>query len=146
MRKSEDEKTALYRTRAAGIQKLLAKLPTLTLGGTAYTPAALAALYTGWLAKAEDAAGAHARWISTVKQRDANEEALLPVDAAFKRFLLAYYGPKSATLVSYGVAAPKVGKKTVVVKAAAAVKAKATRAARGTMGKKQQKEATKAKA
>jgi hypothetical protein len=146
MRKSEDEKVFLYRARVAGIQKLLAKLPTLMLDGTAYTPAALAALYSAWLTKAEESNAAHARWISAVKQRDANEASLLPLDAAFKRFLLAYYGPKSATLVQYGVSAPKVGKKTVDVKAAAAEKAKATRAARGTMGKKQRKAAAKTKA
>jgi hypothetical protein len=127
MRRTEQEKLTLYRARVAGIQKHFSNVPSLMIGGTSMLPTALSNLYTDWLAKAQTASRAYAHWLATVEDRDAAEQGLLPVDTSFKRFLLGYYGANHPALVEFGVAAPKVGKKTVATKATAAAKSKATR-------------------
>jgi hypothetical protein len=139
MRKTELEKTSRYLRRVDGIQKNLGKVAAVMLDGRSYAPSAIAAIYSDWLAKAQAVQSAKNAWLVAVGKRDKAEKALLPLDAAFKRFLLSYYGLASATLVDYGVDAPRVGKKSAMVKRLAAEKARATRAARGTMGKRQKK-------
>lgn len=120
----------------AGIQKDLTTVGPIQLAGVAYTPSSLSAVFQA----DSDAIDA------TDTQRKALQQAVLTqksthaktaiVLAALRSFLLGYFGKLAVTILGdFGFNAPKTTpKKTVATKAAAVVKGKATRAARGTMG------------
>jgi hypothetical protein len=66
------------------------------------------------------------------------EAKLDPVITAYKRFVLAAFASSTQTLADFGIEPPKArAPQTIEQLAAAAAKAKATRAARGTTSKKQ---------
>jgi hypothetical protein len=60
-----------------------------------------------------------------------------PTRSAFRAYLVSYYGANAPELQQYGFVQNRRPKKTAQAKANAATKAKATRTAQGTKGKKQ---------
>ena len=109
-----------------------------TLGNVTYTTASLAGLLQELVAAltALNAAQAGSRdAITALRGVDAK---VGPVLRAYKRYLLATYGTATQTLADYGLEPAKA--RTPLTSAAqvtAALKAKATRTARGTRGPKQ---------
>src|SRR5579872_4887550 len=122
-----------------GIEKHLQNTPSLPLGGTAYAPADLVKLIQSRIDSVTPAAAAKANWHSTVVAIKALNTSLSPVLRALREYVINVFGPASPVLADFGFAPPKRTTKTPEQKAAAAAKAKATRAARHTAGKNQKK-------
>ena len=123
----------------AGIQKHLNSVPTLPLGGSTYTPADLVKLVQGRIDASGVANTTKATWHSNVLAGRKLNTQVTPVLRALRTYVLNVYGAASPVLADFGFTAPKVTTRTPEEKAAAAAKAKATRAARHTMGKNQKK-------
>jgi hypothetical protein len=130
---------ALDQKAIQGVNKYFAKAKTLTVAGTSYTPAALKAVLQAEIdaIKALDAAMAQIKQL-VAETRAARLEATA-TRKGLRAHVLGNYGASAVQMLGdFGMAAPKsTGKKTAQVKAEAVTKAKATREARHTMGKKQ---------
>ncbi|HZU82221.1 MAG TPA: hypothetical protein VE987_04860 [Polyangiaceae bacterium] len=123
----------------AGIQKHLQNVPSIPLGGSAYTPADLAKLVQSRIDSAATVTAAKAAWHATVVSHEALNTKLTPTVRSLRQYVINVYGATSPVLADFGFAPPKTATRTPEEKAAAAAKAKATRAARHTAGKKQKK-------
>ena len=108
----------------------------IQLAGVVYTPSSLSAVFQ----TDSDAIDAADTARAALKQAVVNEKTAhaktATVLAALRSYLLAYYGKQAVALLGdFGFNAPKSTRTTdVATKAAAVVKSKATRAARGTKG------------
>jgi len=122
-----------------GIQKHLLTVPSLPLAGSTYTPADLVKLVQSRIDSAGAVATAGASWHATVAAHDALGTKLTPILRGLRQYVLNVFGETSPVLADFGFTAPKKRVLTPDEKAAAAVKAKATRKARNTMGKVQKK-------
>ncbi|HZU83687.1 MAG TPA: hypothetical protein VE987_12255 [Polyangiaceae bacterium] len=122
-----------------GIQKHLQNVPSIPLVGTAYTPADLVKLIQSRIDSAGTVAAAKAAWHVTVTSHKALNTSLTPSIRALRQYVINVFGPTSPVLTDFGFSPPKAATRTPEEKAAAAAKAKATRKARQTMGKKQKK-------
>ncbi len=122
----------------AGILQDLEGLPTtMGLGGTQYTPQEIAAFFQARIDAANRIITARAAWTAAIAEfEELNRRAkvLLP---DLRNVLLGNFGPDSEKLSHFGFAPPRRPKLTVEQRRAASEKAKATRKARGTLGKKQ---------
>jgi hypothetical protein len=136
---SKSKAAALAQVQAliAGTQK---HFPTgsFTIGNTTYTSASLVQTLQGL---ADTMAALNAAQTGAKDALVAKEGAVAkvgPVVQAYRRLVLAAFANATQTLADFGITAPKARVPlTVEEKAAAAAKAKATRAARGTTSKKQ---------
>lgn len=120
----------------AGIQKDLTTIGPIQLAGVAYTPSSLSAIFqadSDVIDATDTQRKALQQAVLTQKQTHAKTAVVL---SALRSFLLGYFGKLAVTILGdFGFNAPKTTpKKTIATKAAAVVKGKATRAARGTMG------------
>jgi hypothetical protein len=123
----------------AGIEKHLQTVPSLPLLGSAYTPADLVKLVQSRLDAASTTTTTKANWHSTVVAEKALNAKLTPVLRALRQYVINVFGAASPVLADFGFAPSKLTTRTPEEKAAATAKAKATRAARHTMGTKQKK-------
>jgi hypothetical protein len=124
----------------AGIQKHLRTATSLPLLGSTYTPADLAKLVQSRIDSANGTAAAKANWHSTVVEGKTLNTQLTPVIRALRQHVVSVFGDTSPVLADFGFTPPKKrAALTPEQKAASAAKAKATRAARKTMGKVQKK-------
>jgi hypothetical protein len=128
----------------AHLQAMITGLPkhfpsgSFTLGNTAFTTASLVQLFQSLadaITAVNTAQASAQEAVSAMRGLQAN---VGPVFLALKRVLLSTYGTAAQTLADFGLEARKApAPKTVETKAAAAVKLRATRKARGTTSKKQ---------
>jgi hypothetical protein len=121
----------------AAIGKDLGTTSSLTLNGTAYTPAALSALVQNHFNQINVVLAAQAAWKKELASLHTLSTQLTPVVRALRTWLVNTFGPSSPVLEDFGFAPRPKRVPTADVKAAAVVKRKATRAARGTKGKRQ---------
>jgi hypothetical protein len=108
----------------------------LTFGNVAYTAASLIGLLQSLVDAivAGDAARSSAR--DALRAERETETKVGPVVRAYKRFLIATFGSATQILAEFGLEPPKAPKpRTAEGIAAAAAKGRATRKARGTVGK-----------
>jgi hypothetical protein len=124
----------------AGTQKH-APNGSLTLGSATYTTAALVQLLKS-LADALDVAdAAKASWQDALKNAHDTNAKVGPVVRDYQAWVAVTFGGTPSMLADYGVTPRKVrAPLTAEKKASAALKRKATRAARHTMSKKQKKD------
>jgi hypothetical protein len=122
----------------AGIGKRLQTVQSLAIAGKTLTPADLEKLFQQQI-DAADAVDA-----AVAKLRDATQafrglsKALIPILGGFRSQIRNLFGDQAEALSDFGIAPVKTrAPLTVAQKAAASAKAKATRAARHTMGSKQ---------
>jgi hypothetical protein len=137
MNTNQTAKKAKFRARADGIDKNLSKQPSIVLGGKAWAPNVLAQVYRNWIAKADTADSADIAAAKARKERDDAEKALVVIDRDFQAYVEALHGRTSATLNDYAFKPARKRRMKVKDKAQAQEKAKATREARHTMGKRQ---------
>ena len=123
----------------AGVQKHLQTVSSVPLVGSTYTPADLVKLVQSRIDSANGAATTKANWHSTVVEDKTLNSKLTPVIRALRQYVINVFGDTSPVLADFGFAPPKRATRTPEQKAAAAAKAKATRAARHTAGKNQKK-------
>jgi hypothetical protein len=127
--------------RQAADQKLLTGIDnnvtgTLTVAGTKYTAAQLAAVLQGRIDARNATDVAKATYQKTVAAEAAQVAGSKVLLARTKTVLLAMYAGSPEVLAAMGLSERKSPVKTVEVKAAALVKSEATRLARHTTGPK----------
>jgi hypothetical protein len=122
-----------------GVQKNLQHVSSLPLGGTTFTPDALVKLVQSHLDLVNAIATSRATWHSQVVSGKALSAQLTPILRGLRQYVINANGETSPVLADFGFTAPKKRVLTPEQKAAAAVKAKATRKARNTMGSVQKK-------
>jgi len=123
----------------AGIQKHLQNTSSLPLVGSTYTPADLVKLVQSRIDASGQSDATKATWHSSVLAGETLNTKLTPVLRALRQYVINVFGATSPVLADFGFVPPKSATRTPEQKAASAAKAKATRKARGTMGKKQKK-------
>ncbi len=123
----------------AGTQK---HMPTgsLTVGGATYTGATIVQALQGLADSLASVDAAKASWKEALKNETDARAKVGPVVQDYRSWLVASLGNAPSTLADYGLSPPKARTPlTAEEKVAQAQKAKATRAARHTMGSVQKK-------
>ncbi len=136
-KKSRNDKVAADQSLLDGINKHSAAMPTVIVSGAAVPLKDITDTLQARIQAARNVAPAKATWqVAVQADRDqrANSKTLVTV---LKQALVLHFNGQVETLADFGL----TGRKPTVVspetRVAAAAKAKATRAARHTMGKKQ---------
>ena len=121
-----------------GLNKHNQTIPSLIIGGTSYTTAAIVAVLQKRIDSAKTVVSSRATWQADVKaDRDERTQTKTFVSGLRQALQVAFAGSID-TLADFGLKPRKArAPRTPEEKAAAAAKAKATRAARHTMGSKQ---------
>jgi hypothetical protein len=128
---------AALQALSSGLQK---QFPSgqFTLQNASFTTADLETLFQGVIDALNSVATAEAASKAAVANARNKVASARPILSALRRNLFSMFGNAPQTLALFGLTPPKAkAPKTSEQKAAAAAKAKATRAARGTAGKKQ---------
>jgi hypothetical protein len=122
----------------AGVKKHFLKVPTLVFGGVAYTPTqvvdALQAVVDATVALSQ----AKAAWVDAIAKLRTAVTAAKPIADGVRQTARLQFGDQVA-LDDFGIAPHKKAKPKAATKAAAALKAKATRALTHVLGPKQRK-------
>jgi hypothetical protein len=128
---------AILTARIAAILKYLTmEKAAIPVNGTLMTPGTLAKLYQRNLKARGDVAVGQAAHKSALKARDEAEVERLAADENLKAWVLGRYGAGSAEAGEFGFAPRKVATVSAATRARAVEQSKATREARGTVGKK----------
>jgi hypothetical protein len=143
---SNSSSSTVQKSRAtdaiAGIQKYFSALTSLNLAGVVYTPTQLVALLQAYATAITALQALHAQLSAAVSEDRAQRKQMQVVLLALESFARNFFGSTSDKLADFGFAPRKASTVTVVTKAAALEKSKATRVARHTMGSKQKKSIT----
>jgi hypothetical protein len=131
---------AQYQTLVNGILANLKDVTTFEMGGGTYALADLISQFQQRIAAAEKTKASKTVWHTDVLSERQVAGATGPLRKVMQSFLVGRYGAQSPKLGEFGFSPGKPRKVSAQTKAAAAVKAKATRVARNTVGKKQRKE------
>ncbi len=125
----------------SGVDKHLASLTSVMIGGTAYTGPTLKAVLQADIDATNAADAARNQWQDLLVPAKSARVMAARARKAIKSYLVGLYGPDAVgMLADFGFTPPKsTANKTAKVKADAVVKAAATRVARHTMGKNQKK-------
>ena len=132
-------RSSTYRSIAAGIAKRLSGVTSVTLENVQHVPADLAKLFLGLAATLDAVPPLRAAWLSGSRSAKAAEAKARLVAVAFVKWVRATFGKEAAILQDFGLNAPAARPATVATKAKGQAKAKATRSARHTSGKRQKK-------
>jgi len=128
--------------RINGIQTYAPAKGTIPCAGTAYTAAALVAIYQKCIDTRLALVGIRHQEAIAMQERDAADTARKAVDEGLIQWAVNAYGPQSPQAKGIGYVPRTATPPTAQVRAEATAKAKATRAARGTTGKKAKKAIT----
>jgi len=123
--------------RIAGIQKHSMQQASILVAGVSYTPAQAIQIYQDDLDATQAVAQARSALKAALAKSSTVRSTADSFDSAFKRCIEGAYIGQPDTLDDFGIDLAVRSTPSVETKAAAAVKAKATREARGIMGKKQ---------
>ncbi len=122
----------------AGVLKDIPAKTSLTINGTAMTGAQIDTTLKGYIATIQAADAAKQQATAAVTARVNETVEARDFYLQLKKAVIAYFGAQSPQLDDFGLAPAKAkAPKTTAQKAIAAAKAKLTREARGTAGKKQ---------
>jgi hypothetical protein len=128
---------AEYKALVFAIGTELGDVQSFLINKRAFSKAELIAKFQARIDAAErtkaDRTGLHA---SVAAERELQKE-VAPLRSGFKQFLQSRYGKNSPEMQKFGFTQAKVPQRAVATKSAAVDKAKATRVARKTQGKKQ---------
>jgi hypothetical protein len=111
----------------------------IQVNGTSMTEAAVEAVYQACLDTRTTLTSLRGQVTAALAARKAADAAMAELDVGMEAWVGVTYGPASQAAVDFGYAKKPVAKPGVAVKAAAAVKAVATRKAHGIAGPKQRK-------
>jgi len=128
---------AEFKTLIAGINSQLPNETSFVINGTTWARADLIAQLQSRIDAAEATKSARTALHTVVSAEQASQLKIAPLRAGIKTYLQGRLGKSSAEMQLFGFAPYKTAQKTAQTKADAVVKAKATRKARGTGGKKQ---------
>ena len=134
------EETAADQHLIDGLNKVASTIPSFVVGGAPVATKDIVTTLQARLATAKAAESARVAW-QTAVQADRDERAKTKtLVSVIKQTLLQYFAGQADTLATFGLTPRKPRAVKPETKVVAAAKAKATRAARHTMGKKQKAE------
>ncbi len=137
---SRHERATADQSLADGLNKNATTIPSIMVGGASVATKDIVTTLQARIATAKAATSARATWLAAV-QADRDERAKTKtLVSVVKQTLLASFVGQVDTLAEFGLTPRKPRVVSPEVQVAAAAKAKATRAARHTMGKKQKAE------
>ena len=132
---------AAFQALIDGINNELLDLKSLVINKQTVTKKQLLTAFQGRLTAAQNTKAARLAYHAAVAAEAKVAAQVAPDRAGVKLYLVMRYGKTSPELQTFGFTPAKVPQKTAASKADGAAKAKATRQALGTMGKKQKKAA-----
>jgi hypothetical protein len=138
-KKNRTDQIASEQKLSDGLSKHAQTITSIVIGGTAMTTKDIIATLQTLIASANTVQSAKATWQSTIKADQDERTKLKTFVSGLKQALLVAFAGSIDTLADFGLTARKVRVLTPEQKTAAAAKAKATRAARHTVGTKQKK-------
>jgi hypothetical protein len=141
MKQNKAQSLSRDRTVIAAIAEHFTSSAVLTLDGQSYKAKELQQLLQDQMDTVAAAEAVKAKWRTAVAAARAKTATVAGVMPALRRHVISTYGANSQVMADFGFT-QKLGQATAEVKAAAVVKRAATRAARGTMGKKQKAKIT----
>jgi hypothetical protein len=121
----------------SGLKANLPKGSSFVLQGEKHAVSEILAILASRVEKAHAATLARASWLDAVKLEDDEYAATKGVIGALRRYLEAVYGPDATKLATFGITPHTRRELTTPEKMDRIAKAKATREARHTMGKRQ---------
>jgi hypothetical protein len=127
-----------------GINTLLTSVTTFDLATGAISKTDLVAKFSSRISAAEKTKAARLALHAAVAEEAQIALQVTPYRRDFKAYVVSKYGKNSPTLQVFGFTQAKTPQKSALAKAQGVAKAKATRAATGTKGKKQRKAAAEA--
>jgi hypothetical protein len=136
---SKGQVVAFAKQLIAGAAEHLTGTTQVTLLGSSFTPAQITAKLQSLVTLRADVDAAKATVKAKLAAEKANAPALRTLMSAFVTYVKAAYGSSPDVLADFGMNPKARVPITTEAKAAAAVKRKATRAARHTMGTQQKK-------
>ena len=125
-----------------GLTKHAATIPLILVGGQSLTNTQMVATLQGRLAHANAALSPRAAWQSAVKADQDDRTKTGALISGLRKVVSVAFAGEIDTLADFGLIPPKKHVISPEKKAAAALKGKATRAARHTLGKNQRKAIT----
>ncbi len=128
---------AAYQALVVGLQTFYQPSDPFQLGTVTYTRDQLVELFQEFVSIAETTKNVQHDWRDAVQAERTFELQVRPLRAGVRGIVAARFGKDGTQLLKFGFTQGKPGKKTAATKAAAVAKSQATRAARGTAGKKQ---------
>jgi hypothetical protein len=126
----------------AGVQKFLMSYPSLPVDGQTLTPTAIVQFLQDRISANQAAQAAEAARTAAVKANQNERAKTAAMWQSLRQIVQGMYSSSPDTLAVFGLKPRRASTETVTTRAAAAVKAKATRKARGTLGPKQKLEIT----
>jgi hypothetical protein len=123
--------------RITGVKKNSLGLASITVDTVPYTPPQIIAIYQADLDAQAAVATARTALAAVMAKAKPLRVTTAPFDKAFRRYVEGTYGSAPDLMSDFGVVIKVAAPRTAAQKAAAAAKAKATRALRHTMGSKQ---------
>jgi hypothetical protein len=136
-RQTKRQKGEKHRQLIKGVKKHWMTQGTMVFAGKKYTPAQVLRRLQSFIDEQDTTARKRAEWRAQVKRERALEKELGPLVSGVESRALALYGPEAREVSDFGIQRGKPGPKTLPAKVAMVEKARATRAARGTKGKRQ---------
>jgi hypothetical protein len=134
--KSEDAINSVCKQRVQAITAYTTGKPGITILATLYSWAQLGGIYQKCIDTRTALAAARAQEQAAQATRDAADADRKKVDEDVLRWAVNTFGEDSPEAIAFGYVKPVVTPPTAAVKAAAVAKAKATKLARGEVGKK----------
>ncbi len=120
-----------------GLNKNASTITFMVIGGATETTKDIVATLQSRIDSAKAASSTRATWLTAVEADQALRDKTKTYVSGLRQALLVAFAGQTDTLADFGLTARKQRVVTPEAKVAAAAKAKATRAARHTMGKKQ---------
>jgi hypothetical protein len=134
---SRNQQIAADQALIAGIQRFLMSYPSLSVDGQVMTPAAIVQFLQDRINASQAAQTAEAAHVAAVKAESDTRAKTAAQRSSIRQIVLGMYSGSPDNLAVFGLKPRKASSETATTRAAAAVKAKATRAARGTKGPKE---------
>jgi hypothetical protein len=125
---------AVYQALVSGMQTYYQPTDTFHMPDGTYTRDELITQLNGFVAAAQATKASNAQWRSDIQSERTVEQKAKVLRTALKGIVTARFGVGAAAILKFGFALPKPRKPSAETKAVAALKAQATREARGTKG------------
>jgi len=134
--KNSSTTVATCTQRAAATQKYVPSTGTIQVHAQAYTQQQIEGVYQACLNTRQTLVNLRGQVTAALAAKNQADATMSAFDTGMEAWVATTYGPASQQAIDFGYAKKPPAKPTVVVKAAAKVKAEATREARGTKGPK----------
>jgi hypothetical protein len=133
-KRSRSDDIAALQKLSEGLTQHASTVPPIVIAGVTYKPSDVTAKLQTAIAQAKAVLTTEAAWHNAVQTEDAAWKQLKPFLLAVQQILRNAYDGQLDTLADFGVTPRKKPVVSPATRTAAALKAKATRAARGTKG------------